>query len=157
MPSSRPRPDPERPTFFIDRGLGKHHVPAVFVGAGFDVIRMADVYDDDGQFVADDDWIERASSEGWVALTKDTAIVRDHRDALEASTLRVFALPSANLTGPQMAERFQDNLDRVVRRAQRAGPYVDVIHPDRLERSVAPACEGRRLIRLGHVLNLVRR
>ncbi|HWJ98277.1 MAG TPA: hypothetical protein VNQ33_08965, partial [Acidimicrobiales bacterium] len=84
----------------------------MFADAGFDVIRMADVYPDDGQFVADDDWIGRASAEGWIALTKDVAIIRDHGEALAASTLRVFALPSANLTGPEMAQRFGTNLHR---------------------------------------------
>ena len=77
---------------------------------------MADAFPDDGQHVGDDEWIERVSAEGWVALTKDTALVRDHADALAASTLRVFALPNANLTGPEMAERFQANLNRIVQR-----------------------------------------
>lgn len=99
MRSSRRRRDPAQLTFFIDRGLGKHHVPSVFEAAGLSVVRMADAFPADGQFVGDDDWIQRASDEGWVALTKDTAIVRDHTDVLARSTVRVFALPSANLTG----------------------------------------------------------
>lgn len=134
MRSSRRRPEPSPPTFFIDRGLGRHHVPAVFESAGFEVIRMADAFPDDGQHVGDDEWIERVSGEGWVALTKDTALVRDHAHALAASTLRVFALPSANLTGPAMAQRFESNLNRIVQRSRKLGPFVDVVHPDRLER-----------------------
>lgn len=101
---------------------------------GFAVVRMADAYPADGQFVPDDDWLQRASDEAWVALTKDTALVRDHTEALARSTVRVFALPSANLTGPEMAHRFEVNLHRIVRRAAKQGPFVDVVHPDRIER-----------------------
>jgi hypothetical protein len=74
---------------------------------GHRVIAMFEAYPDGAdQFVPDDDWVARASDEGWIALTKDDAIRRDHHDALAASTLRVFALNNANLTGAQMAERY---------------------------------------------------
>lgn len=134
MRSSGKRPEPTAPTFFIDRGLGKHHVPAVFAAAGFSVVLMADAFPEDGQHVTDDAWIRHASDRGWVAITKDTAIVRDHAAALAASTLRVFALPSANLTGPEMAVRYEANIHRIVQRCRKAGPFVDVVRPSRLER-----------------------
>ena len=64
--SSRRRPEPAPPTFFIDRGLGKHHVPTVFVTAGFSVVLMSDAYADDGQLISDDAWIDRAPVRvGW--------------------------------------------------------------------------------------------
>jgi hypothetical protein len=134
VPSSRKRPEPPPPVFFLDRGLGKKHVAGVFTSAGFTVVLMADVFPNDGQETEDGAWIARCSDEGWVALTKDAALVRDHTDALLASTTRVFALPSSNLTGPEMAERYERNLNRIVQRSRRPGPYVDVVHPDRLER-----------------------
>jgi hypothetical protein len=81
-----------------------------------------------------DEWIGRASDEGWIALTKDTSIVRDHEEALANSTLRVFALNNANLTGPEMAERYRKHLQRIVQRAQKTGPFVDVVTADGLER-----------------------
>ena len=74
------------------------------------------------------------SARGWVALTKDTAIVRHHEAALRRSTLRAFALSNANLTGEEMAARFADNLHRIVQRARRPGPFVDVVQKERLER-----------------------
>ena len=73
-----------------------------------------------------------------MALTKDSALVRDHAEALAASTLRVFALPNANLTGPEMARRYEANLHRIVQHARKPGPYVEVVHPDRLERRWPP-------------------
>jgi len=137
--SSRRQPESVPPTFFLDRGLGKRHVAGVFTAAGLATVLMAEVFPDDGQQVSDDDWIQRASEAGWVALTKDAVIVRDHADALMASTLRVFALPNANLTGPEMAARFDANLHRILQRSRKRGPFVDVVHPSRLERRWPPA------------------
>jgi hypothetical protein len=61
------------------------------------------------------------------------SIVRAQPDALAVSTLRVFALGNASLTGPQMAQRYVDNLNRIVQRAARRGPYVYVVQADGLE------------------------
>ena len=77
MPSSRRRsqPEPEPPTFFVDRGLGRRQVPAVFVDAGFDVVLMAELYPGGSdQSIPDDRWITDVSAKGWVALTKDANI-----------------------------------------------------------------------------------
>lgn len=109
MPSGRRRSRPDRPVFFVDRGPGRRWVPGVF--------RVQDV-----------------SALGWVALTRDTAIVRHHVAALRRSSLRTFALSNANLSGEQMAACFEHNLDRIVRRSRRPGPFVDVVHRERIER-----------------------
>lgn len=132
MPSGRTKQRPEQlaPTFFLDRGLGRHLVAGVLRKAGFVALPMADVYPHgQDQVVADEEWIERADAEGWVALTKDSAIIRDHADVLAASSLRVFALSNASLTGPAMAERFRINLNRIVQRARQLGPYVYSVTP----------------------------
>jgi len=136
MPSGRRRSRHElAPTFFVDRGLGRRLVPEVFSAAGFEVVLMADLYPGGAdQTVSDDTWIADVSELGWVALTKDTAIVRHHEDALRRSTLRVFALSNANIAGKEMAERYRTNLHRIVQRTRKPGPYVDVVHKDRLER-----------------------
>lgn len=138
MASSRRRPDPPPPVFFLDRGLGRRHVADAIREAGFEVVLMADVFDDDGQNVGDDEWIEFVSDQSWVALTKDAALVRAHTDAIRASTIRVFALPNANMTGPEMAERFSANIDRIVQRSRQPGPFVDIVHPGRVERRWPP-------------------
>lgn len=61
-----------------------------------------------------------------------------HRRPLERSTLCVFALSNASLTGAQMAERYAVNLNRIVQRARRPGLYVYVVMPNRLERRWRP-------------------
>lgn len=86
------------------------------------------------QRVGDDRWIVDVDRLGLIALTKDAAIVRAHRDALAASTLRVFALPNANLTGQEMADRFAHHINRIVQRARKPGPFVDILGPQRIER-----------------------
>jgi hypothetical protein len=110
-------------------------VAAVFRKAGFEVVLMAELYPDgEDQLVDDDRWINEVGSLGMVALTKDAPIVRAHTSALRDSTLRVFALSNANLTGPQMAERFQLHLHRIVQRSRRPGPFVDVVRASAVTR-----------------------
>jgi hypothetical protein len=86
------------------------------------------------QLIPDDQWIADVSARDWVALTKDASIIRDHDRALVASTLRVFALDNANITGDEMARRYRVNLHRILQRARKPGPFVDVVHKDRIER-----------------------
>ena len=131
----RSRPDLPDPVFFLDRGLGINLVASVIRERGYRVLPMVEVYPGGAdQRVTDDEWIRRASDEGWIALTKDYSIIRDHAVALVASTLRVFALSNANLTGPAMAERYAVNLDRIVQRAAKPGPYVYVVTAAGLDR-----------------------
>lgn len=97
------------------------------------MVLMRDIYKDDGQHVSDPDWITYVSTMGLVALTKDAAIVRAHNDALRESTARVFALPNSNLTGPQMADRFAENIYRVEQWSRKRGPFVCVVHSKTIE------------------------
>ncbi len=95
---------------------------------------MADVYPGGAdQRIADPVWMLRADQEGWVALTKDHSVVRDHRDVLAETTLRVFAYNNANLTGSEMVDRLDTNFNRILQRAAKPGPYVYVIGRDSLE------------------------
>jgi hypothetical protein len=122
-------------TFFVDRGLGRRLVPEVFREAGHGVVLMAELYPDDAdQLTGDDRWIGDVSARGWVALTKDVNITRSHQAALRRSTLRAFALSNANIAGEEMAARYRANLHRIVQRCRKPGPYVDVVHRDRIER-----------------------
>lgn len=136
MPSGRKRKplEPEEPIFFLDRNLGRYDVPEAIRDRGFSVLSMADVYlEGKDQRVTDPDWIIRANLEGWIVLTKDYAIIRDHVDVLSKTTLRVFALNNANLTGAQMVDRILRNLNRIIRLANKPGPYVYAIGSRGLE------------------------
>jgi len=125
------------PEFFVDRSLGNRIVPEAIRALGFRVWAMSDIYPNEtDEGVADVDWIERAGRENWVVLTKDERITRrpDEVEALEASGVRVFAIGNQHLTGPQMAGYYTANIHRIVQRARKAGPFVDIVHPKTVER-----------------------
>ena len=137
MPSGRRRqqPDAPPPVFFLDRGLGRHLIAEAIRAQGYEALPMADVYPDGtDQRLADPVWIRRADREGWIALTKDPSIIRDHRDVLDETKLRVFAFNNANITGAEMVRRLEANFNRILQRARKPGPYVWVITPDGLQR-----------------------
>jgi hypothetical protein len=113
---------------------------------GLEVVLMTELYPNGAdQLVGDDLWIADVSARGWVALTKDANIIRAHHEALTASTLRVFALDNANIAGEEMERRCKVNLNRILQRARKPGPYVDIVHKDRVERrwpSTAPPADS---------------
>lgn len=122
------------PVFFLDRGLGINFVANAIRARGYRVMPMVEVYPGGAdQLVTDDEWIKRASDNGWIALTKDYSMIRDHEGTLAASTLQVFALSNANLTGPAMADRYAMHLNRIVQRSAKPGPYVYVVTAGGLE------------------------
>lgn len=132
-----PKPPAPPPEFFVDRSLGRHIVADAIRALGYVVHAMADVYPDgEDQRVADTRWIADVDERGWVVLTKDERITRRAHEqaALAASQLRVFALGTQRLTGPEMAERYAANINRMVQRSRKQGPFVDIVHPDRVER-----------------------
>ena len=91
---------------------------------------MADVYTDGRDLgLPDPEWMRRADREGWVAVSKDGEIPRDHADTLAETTLRLFLIPNANLTGAEMVDRLTRNWAAIVRRASTFGPNVYAIHP----------------------------
>jgi len=95
---------------------------------------MAEVYPGGAdERISDDEWITRADTEGWVALTKDYQIIRDHVETLSRTSLRVFSLNNANLTGSEMAGRFDMHLNRIVQRATKPGPYIYAVASKGLE------------------------
>ena len=76
---------------------------------------MADVYPDGAdRRIADPEWIKRADREGWIVLTKDPSIIRDHQDVLAETTLRVFAFNNANVAGAELVTRLESNFNRIL-------------------------------------------
>lgn len=136
MPPS-PRHTEQQPEFFTDRSLGRHIVPTALRQLGLVIHTMAEVYPDgEDESVADTRWIADADGAGWVALTKDERIFRDpeNQAALVRSQLRVFAIANQHLTGPQMVEYFQHNINRILQRSRKRGPFVDAVYRTSVER-----------------------
>jgi hypothetical protein len=97
---------------------------------------MWDVYGERGERVADVEWLERCGREGWVALSKDRRIrYRTYeRDALLGHGVRHFVLTVGTLTGAQQAARFTGNQARIMRACAHPGPFIYVVHANRIQR-----------------------
>lgn len=132
--SKRSRVEPPH-EFFVDRSLGSEIVPAALREAGLTVHVLADVYPGH-EDVDDDVWIPEATENGWVLLTKDTAVRRNQaeKDAVEGSAARMFSIPNANMTGPALAERLVHNRHRIIQYARKPGPYICAVYAERLEK-----------------------
>jgi predicted nuclease of predicted toxin-antitoxin system len=107
---------PDAVVFFVDRSLGKRHVPDALRALG----AMVEVHDDHFATNATDaEWITEVARRGWVILTKDQRI--RHRPlelaAVVASGARLFALTAGNLSGPEMARVFARHLTKMTRLA----------------------------------------
>ncbi len=130
MPSGprRQQPDTDSLVFFLDRGLGRYLIAEAIRARGYKALPMVEVYPKGAdQRVSDPEWIRRADMEGWVALTKDMLIVRDHHEVLAATRLRVFAFNNANLTGTEMVDRLDACFNQILEKAKKPGPYLWVI------------------------------
>ncbi len=102
---------------------------------GHIALPMVDVYTDGRDLrLPDSEWMRRADREGWVAISKDNAIPRDHADTLDATTLRLFLIPNANIPGTEIVRRLMANWDGILRQSETSGPYAYVVLPNRLER-----------------------
>jgi predicted nuclease of predicted toxin-antitoxin system len=118
----------DRPTFYVDRCLGKAVAGALRV-AGADVR----VHDDHfAQAALDAEWIPEVSAKGWVILTKDKNIRRmaGEREAVLLSSARVITLSSGNMPGAEMAALFVGHLGEIERlAASHPPPFVAVLSP----------------------------
>lgn len=133
MPRSKSQPDP--PTFFVDRSLGKHRLPDGLRSSGLVVETLASYFGEvEAQSVADEVWLTEAGRSDWVVLTKDERIRRRPAElaAVQRHAVRVFCLTSASLTGEQQVERFVTNRHRMLQRAKKPGPWICGVYEDRI-------------------------
>lgn len=134
---SRRRHRPPPPEFFVDRSLGRYVVPTAVRQAGYAVHTLASVYGEQrGQSIGDVEWLRLAGENDWVVLLKDDRVRRRpaELDALVGARVRAFCLTNAGLRGEEQAVRFNSNLNRIVQRAHKPGPYVYGVYSDGLRR-----------------------
>ena len=131
---SRRAPPPE---FFIDRSLGRHHLPDALRAHGLVVHTLASVYGEQpGQYVEDERWLRDVGAHGWVALMKDDRIRRRpaERDALTKAGVQAFCLTNAQLRAAEQTERFVTNRHRIIQQARKPGPYIYGVYQTGLRR-----------------------
>lgn len=126
----RSRKQPEDLTFFIDRCLGRKHVPDALRKAGANV----ELHDDHfPQNAVDEVWLHKAGKEKWVALTEDSRIRYRElgKQAVKQSGVRLFVLVSTTIKGEQMAEAFSLALNKITRMARKnRGPFIAKVYKD---------------------------
>jgi hypothetical protein len=113
MTTSPPEPEATPPPLFaIDRCLGKQ-TPGQLADQGWRVALITDIYPEDAQRVADEDWLQWAGQNADAALTKDDAIRRS--PWFVRATIPVFCLSRQDLTIETMVSLFAHNQDRIHR------------------------------------------
>jgi hypothetical protein len=122
-----PRPQPEPPTYFIDRCLGRVDVPQALRQVG----AVVELHDDHFKQDQDDaDWLSIVGARGWIVLTKDKAIRRREIEiqALLNAGVGAFILTAGGMTGPTMAAAFVAALRTMARHSQTmARPFVATV------------------------------
>jgi len=122
----------DRPTFFVDRSLGKK------VGRSLREAGATVEFHDDHfpQTALDKDWIPIVSKQGWVILTKDKNIRRPsgEREDLVLANARVFTLTSGNISGSEMANLYIQHLAAIEQIAtSERPPFAYTVGPNGLQ------------------------
>lgn len=131
-----PHPD-GLPDLFLDRSLGRLAVPSLRRATGLRLVTLAERYglgpDED---VVDEVWLRDASANGEAVFLKDTRVRYNvaEKTAITQSGARCFCIPRGDLSGPEMAECYLSNLDRIVEACSDPGPFVYSIQLGRIVR-----------------------
>jgi predicted nuclease of predicted toxin-antitoxin system len=122
----------DRPTFYVDRCLGKGVVSALR-RAGANVQAHDDHFAQNEQDVS---WILDVTARGWIILTKDKNIRRPgpERDAVMGANARVITLTSGNMRGEVMAALFVQYITEMEQlAASQPAPFMAILGPGVLE------------------------
>lgn len=98
--------------FFIDRCLGSKRIVTALKSSGIAVEIHDDHFAKDAQDV---DWLPEVGKRGWVILTKDARIGKNHleRMAVTNAGISMFTLASQNLSGQEMADIFLKSITKM--------------------------------------------
>ncbi len=131
---------PLLPEFFVDRSLGRRHVPEALRHAGWAVRTHHEVFGGRDEDVADVEWLEYCGREGLPVLTKDRRLRYRPEEvaAIQRHQVKAFVLTRGSLRAAEQAGRFETNRKQIVAACIDAGPFVYAVHVDRIVR-VFPA------------------
>lgn len=129
-----PHPD-GLPDLFIDRSLGRIAVPTTLRQAGLRLVTLAERYGiPEDESISDERWLMDAGERGEAVFMKDARVRYRPAEklAIFQSGVRCFCLARQDLPAAEMAQRFLDNLDRIVAACARVGPRLYAVHGDRI-------------------------
>jgi predicted nuclease of predicted toxin-antitoxin system len=121
---------PQPITFFIDRCLGGKCIAEVLRSSGI-TVEIHDEHFDKG--AQDVEWIPEVGQRGWIVLTKDKNIGKRslERIAVASAGIRMFALASKDLSGPDMAAIFLEAIIAMQEFARKhPAPFIAKIYRD---------------------------
>lgn len=131
-----PHPD-GLPNLFLDRSLGRIAVPTLLRDAGLRLVTLAERYGlGPDENVIDEVWLRDASANREAVFLKDVRVRYNvaEKAAITQFGVRCFCIPRGDLTGPEMAERYLSNLDRIVEVCCNPGPFVYSVQHRRIVR-----------------------
>jgi PIN like domain len=133
----RPDSTADRPTFFIDRDLGRIAFPNGLRAAGLSVVTLAEHYGVPAdQQVEDHAWMIEAAGHSWPVFGCDSKHRKRRRPAERAaligSGLQLFVL-NGQVTAAENVARVLANLDDVYAACRGPGPFIYRVHPSRIE------------------------
>jgi hypothetical protein len=138
---SRTSSAPPEVEFFVDRSLGKKQLPEALRELGYTVHTVASLFggEEAAQRVKDVEWLRLAGERGYVVLMKDAVHrVEAQREVLARHQVKAFLLVNRHLTGEQQCATVVANLNRIVQRSRKPGPFVWGIYGDGLKRLWPP-------------------
>lgn len=124
--------------------MGTITVPDGLRALGLEVVTLSERYgEQQGQRLADVDWMPDVAAEGEVALMSDSIHKKRDTEAavLRSCGLRAFVV-NASLPAAETVERFRTSLAAIERACRRPGPFVYRLHPARIERLVIRGGSG---------------
>lgn len=100
---------------------------------GWDIVRLSEVFPDDGQAISDETLLDHAAQEGWPVLTKDKRI--RYQSSFHHARTPVFAVSSGDLRIEGLVERLDAARLRIWEvAATRTGQFWIVYENGRIER-----------------------
>jgi PIN like domain len=97
--------EPPSPEYFLERSLGKLTAEGLRA-QGWIVHTIYEHFDDDGEDITDEQWIEFGVLRGWVCLTKDKHIRYRASEIGALTDGHIFCLADGNLQVAEMVDRF---------------------------------------------------
>ena len=119
------------PDLFIDRSLGRLVVPGVLRQAGLRLTTLAERYGiPQDEAVSDVVWLAEAGRRGEVVFMKDERIRYNtvEKETVKLHAVRCFSLTRQDLRGDQMADRFLNNLEAIVKASVNPGPFICTVN-----------------------------
>ena len=105
-------------------------MPKPFKSSGIAV----EIHDDHfGQNAIDVDWLPEVGKRGWVVLTKDAKIGKNHLERMEVTNagISMFTLASQNLSGKQMADIFLRSVNKMQEFVRKhPAPFIAKVYRD---------------------------